>query len=379
MISTSLFMQQSHRQTARLSWPTPWSPIITALSFVQIHCKNIITIAIMAEVLGVVASGISVVSFAIQLAESIQKLRAFYSLVREAPTEILHILDELETQSLILENIEESTQGDVFLDPRTKLAVNKSFRLCTKSGEALKTLAKELEDGIDKGKKRGGFKMALKKDKIEEIRKRLESSKATMSLAIQCYNSAIQRQNWESHELDMIHMKAIVGQMSGLMIMSKESARSQVAEEDDGQDQKLHDEASPRREDSPLIHENQGRVYYPSRARIVIRQSGMKLLLGTFDIAISQRRKSTTTSISLNIPDWISARRYQICFKKSQQGWDQSFRTYRTVPLDAKVFDYCMAGDLTGLQYLFESGFSSPFEIDPEGRTPLHVSQQASI
>jgi len=44
------------------------------------------------------------------------------------------------------------------------------------------------------------------------------------------------------------------------------------------------------------------------------------------------------------------------------------------VSYDAKVFDYCMEGDVAGLQKLFASGQASPFEKDPEGRTPLHVS-----
>lgn len=46
----------------------------------------------MAEVLGVVASGISVASFAIQLADSIKKLEKFVDNVRDAPEDIKYTI-----------------------------------------------------------------------------------------------------------------------------------------------------------------------------------------------------------------------------------------------------------------------------------------------
>jgi len=45
----------------------------------------------MAEALGVIASGISVVSLAIQIAECVQKLRNFCSLMRDAPRDVLMV------------------------------------------------------------------------------------------------------------------------------------------------------------------------------------------------------------------------------------------------------------------------------------------------
>jgi len=64
---------------------------------------------------------------------------------------------------------------------------------------------------------------------------------------------------------------------------------------------------------------------------------------------------------------------------KSCRGWDQSLRSYRRVSQDAEVFQFCMTGNVTGLQRLFEDRQASPFEMDPEGRTPLHVRQSSSL
>jgi len=172
----------------------------------------------MAELLGVVASGMSVVSLGIQIAESIQKLRAFYALVQAAPADILLPLDELETLSLILEDIDQSFQDEAFLNARAKLIIMKSYRLCRNSGQALTALAKDLEQGIQSGKRKGAFKIALKKDKLEDLRKRLESTKSTLQLANQCYYQSIQSQNWMSQERNLDQIRTSVSRISGMMV-----------------------------------------------------------------------------------------------------------------------------------------------------------------
>ena len=110
----------------------------------------------------------------------------------------------------------------------------------------------------------------------------------------------------------------------------------------------------------------------PKGNRIVI-QEGIKKLLGMVDLVIINQGDATLTSISFELPAWLYARRYEICLRRSYQGWDQSFRSYRVISYDAPVLHYSMSGDVAGLQKLFEAGEASPFEVDPDGRTPLHV------
>lgn len=64
----------------------------------------------MAEVFSVIAGGLSVVSLAIQLSESIQKLRDFYESVKEFSNDIRLGLDEIGILSLVLQDIEQSIQ-----------------------------------------------------------------------------------------------------------------------------------------------------------------------------------------------------------------------------------------------------------------------------
>ena len=142
----------------------------------------------MAEILAVAASGMSVVSLAIQITESIQKLKDFSDNIKNAPVEIRLALDEVEILSLVLEDIDQSIQQELFLSPLIQTAVMKSLRLCRVTGEALTSLVKEMEANMDVGKKRGALKFAMKKEKLDHFRQMLENAKLTILLANQCYN-----------------------------------------------------------------------------------------------------------------------------------------------------------------------------------------------
>ena len=50
----------------------------------------------MAEVFGIAAGTIGVVSLSIQLAESLQKVKSFYSAVKNAPTQAEELIEEIE-------------------------------------------------------------------------------------------------------------------------------------------------------------------------------------------------------------------------------------------------------------------------------------------
>ncbi|KAH6669558.1 hypothetical protein B0J14DRAFT_429145, partial [Halenospora varia] len=133
--------------------------------------------------LGVAASGIAVVSLAMQVAHSIQKLKDFYSLIASAPAEILLAIDEIDALSWILEGIDSSVQESLFSDSRTKIVITKCYHLCQSSAETLKSLVEDLEDGVAKGRGRGGIKFAMKQGALKSLRRRLESAKMAMILA----------------------------------------------------------------------------------------------------------------------------------------------------------------------------------------------------
>ena len=81
----------------------------------------------MAAILGVVSSGMAVVSLAIQVAESIQKVRSFCSFIQSAPDDILLAIEELEILSVVLEHVDRSLQQHVFSDPKVRRVVLRSY------------------------------------------------------------------------------------------------------------------------------------------------------------------------------------------------------------------------------------------------------------
>jgi hypothetical protein len=140
----------------------------------------------MAELLGVIASGISVASIAIQVGDSVLKLKSFWDTITNAPEDIKYLINEIETLSLILSDIGKSEkQGDL---PLVGLeSAKKCLELCEKGSGILEAVVKELDEKIGKGKRIGGFKAALKKGMIERLRDRLRSAQFMLMLSNQTY------------------------------------------------------------------------------------------------------------------------------------------------------------------------------------------------
>ena len=60
-------------------------------------------------------------------------------------------------------------------------------------------------------------------------------------------------------------------------------------------------------------------------------------------------------------------------FKQTAQQVTRSLRTFRPVPDDSLIFEFCARGNIDGIQSLFKRGRASPWDIDSRAWTPLHV------
>jgi len=78
--------------------------------------------------------------------------------------------------------------------------------------------------------------------------------------------------------------------------------------------------------------------------------------------------------INIDPPTWLLARRYIVHIKRVSGGWDWKLRTYNIVPPHSLVFIHCTNGETESLQSLFNSGQASPFDINPDGNTLIHVN-----
>lgn len=150
----------------------------------------------MAEVLGVVASGIAVTQITAQVTKSIIKLKEYWDQVQEAPAEIKYLLREIDSLHLILSHIQDDqakqTRSSISVD---NLCIHHSFKLCKEGADELRGLADELAEKVDgkKGwrKKVGSVKVVLKKEDIKKLKKRMKHAIQLLQLSYQWHTKYV--------------------------------------------------------------------------------------------------------------------------------------------------------------------------------------------
>ncbi len=91
------------------------------------------------------------------------------------------------------------------------------------------------------------------------------------------------------------------------------------------------------------------------------------------------RQRNTRVVVSYQFPKWFWA---QQLFKatlttRATSGPEMVLRVQRTYPFSSEIYQYCLDGNVSGLRRLFESRIISPYDVDPEGRSLIHVSFQS--
>jgi len=138
------------------------------------------------------ASGIAVVSLAIQLVDSVREIRRFLRDVSEAPKELRRLIDLLEQLEHILENVgalvERQQQGAAQTDLDLSDSILRAMRTC-------ESKLKMLEDVVEAARKSGNatnkasrkfsdFRLACKKRDIEEFERQLHDAISLLNMAM---------------------------------------------------------------------------------------------------------------------------------------------------------------------------------------------------
>ena len=138
----------------------------------------------MAE-LGIVASGLGVASFAIQVGDSVMKLKNLWDAFKEAPADIKCLLEEIEILSLVLREVEQihnSNERSVNYPSGTRC-----LELCRRSADILESVVKDLDNDTRRKKRMGGIKAVLKNESINKFCDRLRSAQTMLLLSNQTY------------------------------------------------------------------------------------------------------------------------------------------------------------------------------------------------
>lgn len=136
------------------------------------------------EGLSAAASGIAVVSVAVQLAESFKKLCDFWKSIKEAPENIRAISVDLELLSSVLTQIALETQH---VEPDATLVA--ALNSCCVKVKTLTTILNEIEPGFASTRSRvrkwTALKATLKHGELLKFQEALERLKGTLLLVQQ--------------------------------------------------------------------------------------------------------------------------------------------------------------------------------------------------
>jgi hypothetical protein len=156
----------------------------------------------MAEILGVVASGISVASLAVQIFDSIQRTKEFCRLVRDVPKDLEYIVDDLSIINGLLPQVDRiasalNTSGSTGLETVLHniedsgdghLLIQRSISHCKVAIDALEILVSDLNILLSTNKslprRWHSLRAMRRKDEIESVKKDIESAKSTLNLVI---------------------------------------------------------------------------------------------------------------------------------------------------------------------------------------------------
>lgn len=147
----------------------------------------------MAEIVGLVASGISITTLAVQIANSLAKLKSYWTDIIEAPEDILFLIEELDGLYSLLADIDKHQQRN----PMSSTVLPKGTSIsrcqehCRRAASQLKEITDDLSADINTlhrlRKRWASAKIVFKKDTIKKYKSRLKSAIRLLSLSYQCY------------------------------------------------------------------------------------------------------------------------------------------------------------------------------------------------
>jgi hypothetical protein len=276
----------------------------------------------MAEAFGVAAGVFGVVSLSIQLAESVQKVKAFYANVKNAPPRLADLLEEIAEMSELIKELEyEQRSTSIVTSPLMKRCIESSL----KAVEYFAMFSVELDTRVRRRKISSGVKFALGQDEIERMLNRVERAKSLLTLAYMQYQTALQR---HQHDQMLQTLQQLsLGQATLLQLVTPALTAQ-----------------------GPIISDA---VVVPNRKRVSTRAKEL---------------------FRAHTPAWLSNTIWQIALNRSISGWEFTMRIYGVVAANAPIFTACKGGDSLAIQRLFDTRVASPFDQSEHGASLWEVS-----
>ncbi|KAK5111287.1 hypothetical protein LTR85_012182 [Meristemomyces frigidus] len=281
----------------------------------------------MAEILGVVGSVVGVASFALELAESIKKLKDFCVRVANAPKTLQRTIKENEVLSNLLNQLS-GTLGSAAGSTGNR-SLQGCVDLCRVGVERIVAVTGDLDTKMNDKRRRTSIKFASCKDDLRDMMQELEQGKSSLLLAHQIYMQA------QADDAAKLQHAQIAALLAGQVLVTQFT-------------QGMHAAARP----------DSGE--HPSR----------RVDVGHKDDAYSGFRIRT--------PAWLRRRVWELSVSRELESWTRSLTinltTYLIIDDSSQTYKMCKDGDLLGLRHLFSIGVASPLDRIDDGLNLLERS-----
>ncbi|CZR68075.1 uncharacterized protein PAC_17974 [Phialocephala subalpina] len=332
----------------------------------------------MAELVGIIASGISIGNLVAQIGSSIATLKSYWDEIKDAPEEVNSLLEDIEDLHIILDDIKDDQNRNPvspLLLGSTSMAI--CLTHCRRAADQLKELVDELGADINApgrfSRKHTALKVVLKRKKVERYKNKVERAVRLLNLSLLSYTS------WEltlPRSLIQLQPEIIVARLSRTTKSSEA-----ITPTDSFKNCKI------------VSNSVNGSHDYAVSSTIVIGSKDASIFSYFFgSISFEKRRVIPVKNCKENAhsqveedrheisayfraPAWLINRAWEAEGRRARSGWNFNILTYNILSSkDALVFGYAQNGPLSKLQDLFKERLASPFDTDEYGHTLLHHS-----
>ncbi|TGJ81266.1 hypothetical protein E0Z10_g7499 [Xylaria hypoxylon] len=302
----------------------------------------------MAEALSVAASGIAVAQVAAQVGKSIIKLKQLWDDLKDVPSTIRDLLDQIECLDPALWEAEttfsQSSLPPMFWD--NSLA-SRSTAYCRKALSSLTEIVDELALQINRpGKLRSkvaSAKVVLKKELLKSLEHRLQNAVRMLTLAQQSYLVALTR----------IQPDIIIQRFNEITTpLITQTLQNNVQLERRGSFNTRHQQLPSKVMELTDYDEPQNRLLRSRRF---------------------PKSRDIVSGYRFRLPAWLSRTTWELQSSRSYGNWKLNLRCYSVVSEDSRVFEIARYGTPSDLQMLCARGLASPWDRDDfSHKTLLH-------
>jgi hypothetical protein len=299
----------------------------------------------------VAASGISIVSLGIQIADSIQNCLRFWKSVKGAPSDIGRIVEDLEALDEILNSVMAYHQGLQRSENSPQpIPLPRALQSCAnRLMDVVRTIS-DLEQGFQTRKLWTSLRTAFREEAINKVRRDLESAKSSLILSNQVVLSQLQQAQYRN----------LVAQQKNIAVITQSVAQISIAVA------KPSIKRSLRQHTARKSRFEQGHV-----EELPCDEDDDPGIRAKEEKAVAERR---------HLPNSNSSKKGGILRRGFSLYSQRALRDGRVLPRDSPVFKYAGLGDVEQLWNLFDNGLASPFDTNSNGLSPLHVrSLSASL